>query len=285
MEEVPGPGPRRFKIRDTLSVPVPSSSGFPEGDPLSPVAMLIANGIFHVYMRSFCPFVRALSYADNYTGLGVSGFDAVKGLLTAQACCDLDLDREKTYAWATDPGQRQLLKASNLTVHEHTKELGGMLSFCRGKRNKAMVARCKGMQGMWQKLERARCPQVFKLRALSGKFWAHALHGSVGCDVPESILSGMRASAVKALDVRSSGQSSMLRLTLSGHVEADPGFFSVWSTLRDFRRILHLQPGFLNGWRRFCLGFDGTLFQGPFSRMFACCSQLMWTILEPPILP
>ena len=60
---------RFFKVRDCLSAGVLSSSGYPEGDPLSPLAMTLANAVFHAYMHEFAPSVRTLSYADNYAGM------------------------------------------------------------------------------------------------------------------------------------------------------------------------------------------------------------------------
>ena len=46
---------RYFKVRDGLSEGILCSSGFPEGDPLSPLAIVLANAIFHAYMREFAP--------------------------------------------------------------------------------------------------------------------------------------------------------------------------------------------------------------------------------------
>ena len=276
---------RRFKIRDALSCSISSSSGFPEGDPLSPVAMLVANAIFHQYMKAFLPDIRALSYADNYSGLGGDAATAIKGVLSAQSCCELlglELDSDKTYVWATEPSQRQILQMSGFQLLDNARELGGILSFDRRRHNREMKLRCQDLGPLWIKLARARRPLVFKLRALSSKFWAHALHGAAGCDLPDSMLTSLRSSAVKALGASSSGVSPILRLSLSGDVMADPGYFMIWTTIRDIRRVLLSQPGFLLSWRVFCKRFEGKLLQGPFSRFFVCCGTLQWTVLEPP---
>ena len=46
---------RRFDIRGCIGPGVLSNSGFPEGDPLSIVAMLTVNWGYHVYMKIFAP--------------------------------------------------------------------------------------------------------------------------------------------------------------------------------------------------------------------------------------
>ena len=59
---------RRFMISGCVSEPVESTSGFPEGCPLSPVAMCIADILLRFYMREFQPRVHCLSFVDNLSG-------------------------------------------------------------------------------------------------------------------------------------------------------------------------------------------------------------------------
>ena len=56
---------KRFLIRDSLSHEVLSSSGFPEGDPLSTVAMAVAGWIYHAYLQEFAPAIRPMRFVDN----------------------------------------------------------------------------------------------------------------------------------------------------------------------------------------------------------------------------
>ena len=278
---------RRFKVRDALSPGVSSSSGFPEGDPLSPIGMLLANMVFHAYMQALCPSVRALSYADNYSGMAPEAFSLARGINAMGACCDmldLQLDSSKTFVWSTDPEQRKVLRAMKLNVVEHARELGGFLSFCAATRNAALVARIHALQPQWQALGRARSPLASKLAILPNKFWAFALHGIAGCPLASSHLSGLRASAVKAIRSHSAGSSALLRLSLVPSCLADPGFYQLKTTVVDVRRVLLKQPALLLDWKVFQDRYAGDGYQGPFSKLVVVLGQVGWSILEPPLL-
>ena len=278
---------RRFQIRDSLSAGLLSTSGFPEGDPMSPIAMLLANSLFHRYMRAFAGNVRALSYADNYSGVGRSGLAVMQSLSAAQACCDLldlELDAGKTYVWATDATQRKLLQQCGLQVRMRTRELGGIFSFGKAVRNAELKKRCAALQPPWQLLAKSKSPYALKLGAVVGKCWAQALHGTAACSLGNAQVDSLRTAAVRALNARLSGSSPMLRLSLSHRMDADPGFYMLWSSFREFRRVLRSQPGMLQDWRAFCRLFDGRTFQGPFSLLWQHFQTLRWEILEAPVV-
>ena len=167
---------RRFVVRDALSAEIFSNSGFPEGDPLSPVAMLIANGIYHAYMKVSVGSIRALSYADNYSGI----LAVIHGLNAALACTEmmgLELDQAKSYVWSTSAEHRARLQALDFTVLDHACELGGFLRFGKGTRNAELVKRCQALAPLWQTLTRSRSPLPLKLRVIPGKMWARCRHG------------------------------------------------------------------------------------------------------------
>ena len=276
---------RRFVVRDALSTEIFSNSGFPEGDPLSPAAMLIANGIYHAYMKVSVGSIRALSYADNYSGVGHTDLAVIHGLNAAKTCSEmmgLELDQGKTYVWSTDAGQRARLRALDYTVLDHTRELGGFLRFGKGTRNAGLVRRCQELAPLWQTLSKSRSPLHFKLRVIPSLMWARCLHGVMGCPLSDGHIAKLRASAARAIDSRPSGSSGMLRLAVTGRLEVDPGFYVIWSSLLDFRRCLSAQPGMLLDWQLFMARFDGQLFQGPFSRMVVNMNALGWNVLRPP---
>ena len=277
---------RHFKVRDTLSEGLLSSSTFPEGDPLSPAAMVVANIVYQTYVRAFTPQVRPLCYADNYAGLADSGLAVLQGLAASEACCemlDLQMDPAKTYVWSTDPLQRRVLRASQFQTVDHARELGGMFAFRNGTRNAALVDRCAQLQPTWQALARARSPLQLKLRTLPVKFWAFALHGAVGCAVSDATLNRLRSSAVRALALNPAGSNALLRLSICLDMQADPGFYHVWSSFRDFRRMLTASNDLALAWKVFCLRHDGALFQGPFSQLMRHMHRLGWTLCVPPL--
>ena len=88
---------RRFDIRGCIGDSVLSDSGFPEGDPLSIVAMLLVNWGYHVYMKIFAPKVQAFSFVDNLTLAAQQSTHVIQGyfaMLTYSALLGLSLDDE-----------------------------------------------------------------------------------------------------------------------------------------------------------------------------------------------
>ena len=122
------------------------------------------------------------------------------------------------------------------------------------------------------------------MMALVGKCWPKALHGVEGCPLPEAEISKLRAAATKALQIRPGGVSSMLRLSINEKCEYDPGFYVIWSCVRQVRHIARARPGFLLKWRTFMRNYDGTLYQGPMSRLIRVLSQVGWSVQEPPLV-
>ena len=208
-----------------------------------------------------------------------------RGLAAAHTCCEmlsLELDAQKTYVWATTHVDRQAFRAMGFQVKEHARELGGFLSFSANTRNSALVDRCRSLQPLWQALSRNKGPLALRLSVLPGKFWAYALHGALSCPLAEVHISALRSQAVKALHIHKAGASSMLRLSLSGDMRSDPGFYLRWTCLSDFRRLLRRQTDILPDWKLYMQAFAGRTFPGPFSRILQVFHDLQWQILHPP---
>ena len=278
---------RRFMVRNQVGEAILSSSGFPEGDPLSPLAMVLADYAFHVYMQVFAAPARALSFVDNWacTARTAPQLIHASGVLSYFAdLLSLPLDASKTFVWAISPSDRATLSFLGHPVLEATRELGGFLSFGPRVRNSALKDRCNALSPFWAALRRSRAPAGLKLRVLQSKFWAKALHGVSGCPVSDSQLQQLRTAATSALRIRPGGASSLLRLGIVQPLTADPGFFQLWACVRDLRRMAAKLPNFGILWRKFMSAFDGRALHGPFTKLVGVLSQVGWCILEPPWL-
>ena len=278
---------RRIIVQGCVGHAIHSDRGFPEGCPLSPLAMVLAGWAFHSYMSAFCPQVQTLSYADNWSGTANTSGGLATGIQTAHAFADslgLTLDPGKTFVWALHGQDRAVLKHLGHPVAQSARELGGFMAFGTFTRNAELKDRCAALAPIWSALRRSRAPLVLKMMALSGKCWPKALHGIEGCPLPEAEINKLRAAATKALQIRPGGVSSMLRLSINEKCESDPGFYVVWSCVRQVRHIAGAQPGFLSKWRLFMQSFDGTLYQGPVSRLIRVLSQVGWSIQVPPFV-
>ena len=194
-----------------------------------------------------------------------------------------ELDPQKTFVWSAGQSGKKSLLGLGLPVLDCARELGGTLAFGSRIRNSAVVERCRALDPLWALLRRLPAPLLYKTAMLPCKFWASALHGIAGVPIGESVLGSLRAAAVRALRANSAGCSAMLRLSLSGVLEADPGFYQIWIWFRDLRRMLHKIPGLLTRWRVFHSQFTGRLHQGPFSKLFQVFGLLGWRLVDPPL--
>ena len=278
---------RRFHIRGQVSSPLKSTSGFPEGCPLSPVAMLLADVAYHAYMQAFVPEVRSLSYVDNLAAMASCPAHLVRGYHATQCfmdLLDLSLDETKTYTWATQPQHRKQLQALGPPVQTSARELGGFLAFGTKVHNAALQQRCTALAPQWAALRRSKAPVALKLAVLPNKCWARALHGISGCPLGISHLSNLRACATAALKIRPGGSSSLLRLCLAPDLCADPGFYQLWACVRDLRRMAEKMPSLLHLWRGYMTSLDGRSLHGPFTTLLQVLSQVGWSVLFPPMV-
>ena len=104
---------RRVNVRQCVSRPLLSTSGFPEGCPLSPLAMVVADWTYHAYMHFFSPSARSLSYVDNLAATTPSLGSLAQSIMVTQTFCellDLELDGAKSYVWSTNPAHRAALQ-------------------------------------------------------------------------------------------------------------------------------------------------------------------------------
>lgn len=121
-------------------------------------------------------------------------------------------------------------------------------------------------------------------RALPSVFWAKALHGVLSCVFAESHIAKLRTEAVKHLGHQLAGSNPMLRLSLSQPPTADPGFDQLRTAIFDFQRLCLKSPDLIVHWRVFMRRYDGTLRDGPFTKLLTLLNSIGWQVLVPPML-
>ena len=278
---------RRFVVHGFVSDAITSNCGYPEGCPLSTVAMAVCSFLHHKYMQVFAPSIESLSYVDNLLGISRGAFDVAQGLNVTRCFCEalaLELDDSKTYVWSTDSSTRRVLRQLELKVQDTARELGGIVSFGPATRNKPLVQRCESLAPVFAALARSKAPWPFKVAVLPAKFWSMALHGISGVPAPADLLQRLRTQAVRALKAAPAGASPALRLGLSRPMTADPGFYQLWTCLTTLRRMCLKQPRVLQQWQSFMAHYDGRLFPGPFSKLLTVLNEIQWIVGVPPFL-
>ena len=277
---------RFFQVRGELSPPVLSRTGFPEGCPLSTCAMVLVDLSWHCYQRHFSPPTIPLSFVDNLTCLARTTADLVQSFGCSESFAsmwDLEVDHDKTFAWAIHPRSKAILSTLGFTVVDEAKDLGGLMTFGRRTRTSIQREMCKALEPLWLRLKRSKASTQAKTAVLPAKVWSSVLHGTAGCWLSKARLASLRAAATRAVGLQSAGASSALRLVLAPCMTSDPGFFSFWTLLQDIRRIGLKNPRFHDQLAAFVSQFRGQHFPGPFSSLLKVCTEVGLEV-RPPYL-
>eukprot|EP00435_Cladocopium_sp_Y103_P036870 s2188_g9.t1 len=230
---------RRFVVCGGCSPPVMSCTGFPEGDPLSVVSMVLINHAMHCIVTQQVSPVSILSYVDNWEAQSSSvqaTCDAFQRMLDFAATADIKLDTAKTHFWATTTQARKALKANGHHVVLHAKDLGGHLNYSKRGTNYSLRARIAVTKPMWGWLSRSSAPVAQKLRVLHTVAWPRCLHGVAGVDLGIDHFTTLRASAMHALRWEKHGASSLLTFSLFTAPCNDPGYYATFLTVTQFRQ-------------------------------------------------
>ena len=276
---------RRFQVHGNLSSELGSNVGFAEGDPLSVMAMVLIDWCLHIYQHALAPPLRTLSFVDNISMLTREQSHLILGFFALKTFLDLwglELDLTKSYAWCTTATARKTLALLGIQINSDAAELGGSLSLGAARRVRLILARGSKLAHKWQRLKVSRAPLAYKLACLPAAFWSAALHGCLGSVFADTHIHGLRKQAMKALNIRSGGMNSILRLSLADPTTADPGYYQLRTCLFDFRRLVDKCPDILHMWRCYMQHFDGTATSGPFFKLIDLFGQLGWRFTAVP---
>ena len=273
---------RRFDLFGQLSQPVLSTSGFPEGDPLSILAMLLANWSHHQYLAAFNPKINAITYVDNVSLIGQDCVSLFQGLASTKifyGLWGLDLDDQKTFSWGITAELRAQLRLWDVPVQEIHQELGGQMSYSRRCRNKLLRDRGEGLSTKWTRLQRSPAPAEQKLQVLPLVFWPASLHGVANCHLSSAYIQNERRKASKALAWNAAGTNLQMKFSLSSVPLADPGFFQLVTTFSTFTRLLAKSDEFGRRWSDF-LEVANSKLPGPYSKFIQQIEQIEWAVLS-----
>ena len=276
---------RCFEIRGCVGTMICSNSGFPEGDPLSILAMLTVNWGYHVYMKLYVPRAQAFSFVDNLTLGACAAVHVVQGFFAMRKYHEmfgLTLDDEKTYVWGLTTALRKALTPLGFACLYDACELGASMSYGAKIRNRHIKDRGIGLAEKWTRLQRSWAPLAQKLCVLPKVFWPKALHGAPACVFGDHYLVTLRRAATKALKLNGAGTNPMLRLSLSSDMQNDPGYYQLRHCIQTFRRIARKSSDLVSMWNTWHCKYEGHQHPGPFTKLLQCLSQIGWSLLQPP---
>ena len=229
---------RFFEIRQSLTEPLLSTTGVPEGDAMSILAMLVIDLILHRWMEALCPQVSVYTFVDDWQLLvrHANQMPAAYAQLT-RFCdlMDLQLDAKKTFCWALTSECRQRLKQHGFSIAHGGRTLGAHLQYTLQHTNSTVTKRVEAMQPLWDRLQMSQCTYTAKVEAIRMAAWPNALHGifAVGCS--QQMFSTLRSGAMRGLQAKASGANPWIQLGLIEQVTTDPAFWTLATSIRQVR--------------------------------------------------
>ena len=231
---------RRFKLSGSVGPSLRSSTGFPEGDGMSCVAMVIIATAFHVWIGSQAPLCRAISYVDNWQLVAPSVDVLAAGRTALASFCDaldLQVDWHKTYVWGSSSAMRAALKRWDLPLVQHSKDLGGYMSYSRKAHVIDLKKKWTDANCLWQKLRASLAPLAIKFRALRVAAWPKFLHGCPNVHLSNDSYASLRAGAMSGLGLDKPGANAKLQLGLTLPALHDPQCFAIWQSFKCLREF------------------------------------------------
>ena len=228
---------RHFKVRESFSDGFLTSTGLAEGCGLSVYGMLLVDHIFHRWISFHGGPCRSLSCVDDWHVFTWDPAFAERQLdlvVTFANMLDLTVDQRKTVAWSTDPEVRQRLRASQVTVVHHARELGGHFGVSRQYTNRTLTQRISALEEFWPKLRASKARYQAKVYMLRAVAWPRGLHAVASAPLGDSIWTELRRRATHALAHQTPGVNSYLLLGLV-EFHVDPQLVALLWTCRAAR--------------------------------------------------
>ena len=234
---------RRFRIFSNVGPARLSDTGFPEGDPLSILAMLAFNATFDRYIKVFAPDCIPMCYVDNIQLVSSLASTLQPGILVLRTfldAWDLDLDEGKSYAWSSDARQRAVLKSFQHCVRLSCRDLGAQMHYSQKPSRAVLKQRVASVAHLWSLLRTSSALPWFRKQAIRVAIWPKVLHSCETAWISEATLDHLRARSMYALRWDRPGASSVLRWALSLPLGFDPSFAQVWAILGTWWRLAQL---------------------------------------------
>lgn len=231
---------RRFQVLGKTGPPLGSCCGFPEGDPLSVVAMYLINVAITAFLRNQAPQVTPWSFVDDWQLLSDSPECTLQGFRVISQFADfldLHLDPRKSFVWGSSTTGREVLRQGDLPIKYHSRNLGGHVSYCGRFTNYTVKHRGRMLEQFWHMLRISLAPTPQKLLTLKVVAWPRGLHAAASTWLSQKWLSTLRTKALQALGLSKKGTNPMLQLSGVETPDHDPGFVVVWQTIWLFRRF------------------------------------------------
>ena len=241
-----------------IGPPVPSTTGMPEGCPLSVLAQVAV--CWAAQSRQSCFGAELASYVDNFTWTGRSRLALAESILDAQDFCrslQLPIDWTKSFAWATSrglrtwlagPAQQLLPPGCRLAIVRCAKDLGVAFKF---RQSNALQAARQRLEEGHRRLRSLQTPgrSLFdKARIIQTSVWPAALYGFESRLVSDDEVAKLRTGGCCAMLGQRPSANPTLALSVLTKRVTDPEVYLLCQSLMALQRMLFTQPELGRRW-------------------------------------
>ena len=243
---------RHTVFSGALGQPIGSTTGLPEGCPLSVVGMVALCWYLSAIPRPDDVFLY--TYVDNLSWvaqLADSIRDALETAVSFCKCLLLPIDWAKSFAWATTKrlrvwlqtdAQATLPAGTQLKVLQSAKDLGVHYRFRATTGNPQAEQRINEACRRLQQLQSLRRPLFNKAKLIQTSVWPAAFYGCEGRLLPVSTVARVRSCAARALVGPHSSASPYLALAALTTSVVDPEVYLLSAALCSLSRLLPVRP-------------------------------------------
>ena len=249
---------RRPVFHNCIGPPVMSTTGMPEGCPLSVLAQVAV--CWAAQARDLCFGAELSSYVDNFTWTGPSREALAEAILDSQGFCTslkLPIDWTKSFCWSTcrhikkwlqGPAQQLLPPEASLRVVDGAKDLGVAFKFRRSNALLAAQKRITEGQRRLECLNHPSLPLFDKARIIQTSIWPATMYGLEGRLLHDDCVSKLRTGACRALVGPRPSASPVLALSALTPRVVDPEVYLLCQSVLALQRLLVLDEDLAKWW-------------------------------------
>ena len=249
---------RRCIISGSIHLQANSTTGFPEGCPLSVSAMLFITWAFALTIKNGVVGVLPFTFADNWQLVSEQCRSIKEACSITVKFCDalrLQLSPLKSWSWSTSSKGRSFLKC--LKIHgdpiptvEQATDLGAQICYSKRHRVGLIDQRCKSGVSKLRKIAALPTFRRRREQLILRSVWPETLHAAEIHSLSKTRLQTLRSRAAEALGFKKAGRNPWLACSVIPASPVDPQFVLVVNMVRLLRQVLSFEPSHVDQFRR-----------------------------------
>ena len=281
---------RHPEIHGRLGPPVHSTTGAPEGDCISVLAMIALSTIFYFRLLHVAPRAEPFAYADNWCWMvkdKKSHFLAMICILNLAHALKVTINFQKSWHWGTTKEFRdfsqvlQLLfpsETDTIVTQLHVKDLGESVAYNKKVSVDFIRTRVENAVNRIRRLRHLPCTIQDKCLKIQTAAWTSALYAADTTYVGQKHFHDLRKAVVYALVGTRNFANAWVAVASISRYLTDPLLFVLCNMARLLRRLYARKPDLAMKFLKMVLDFQGFKPFGPASAFKRYCSVAGWTI-------